>query len=196
MPTATCEKHLKWKQAKLTLTDIKKGVSRVYWTKQQRFLLLSSTWPVNTMENQYPPAIYGIAAYGGISARKGENVAAVLRCKARFPDGKKMVCASKPWRLCVVRAGHRRAHISRKPRTKSSKNLNVALSHQPTFISRQLKDRFQHVNVQHDQYFVFQFKLYAQRNLGTLFLTWSRWLSTLEKNPAKPKRENVRPSVG
>lgn len=87
---------------------------------------------------------------------------------------KKMVCASKPWRLCVVRVGHRRAHISRKPRAKSSKNLNVALPHQPTFISRQLKDRFQHVNVQHDQYFVFQFKLYAQRNLGTLFLTWSR----------------------
>lgn len=132
-------------------------------------------------------------------AFRREKARTSLRCcdaKPGFPTEKKMVCASKPWRLCVVRVGHRRAHISRKPRTKSSKNLNVALPHQPTFISRQLKDRFQHVNVQHDQYFVFQFKLYAQRNLGTLFLTWSRWLSTLEKNPAKPKRENVRPSVG
>lgn len=109
------------------LTDIKKGVSRVYWTKQPRFRFLSWTWPVNTMENQYPPAIYGIIAYGGISAWKGENVAAVLRCKARFPQ-RKLVCASKPWRLCVVRTGHHRAYISRKPRTKSSKNSNGPLS--------------------------------------------------------------------
>lgn len=126
------------------------------------------------MENQYPPAIYGIAAYGGISARKGENVAAVLRCKARFPDGKKNGLRVEALAtLCGARRSPPGSHFQ-KARTKSSKNLNVALPHQPTFISRQLKDRFQHVNVQHDQCFVFQFKLYAQRNLGTLFLTWSR----------------------
>lgn len=121
-------------------------------------------------------------------AFRREKARTSLRCcdaKPGSPTEKKLVCASKPWRLCVVRAGHRRAHISRKQRTKSSKNLNVALSHQPTFISRQLKDRFQPVNVQHDQYFGFQFKLYAQRNLGTLFFN----MVTLTEHTAKKSYE-------
>ena len=47
----------------------------------------------------------------------------MLRCEAPLSpalgekkNNKKLGCALQPWRLCVVRTGLRRTHISRKPR--------------------------------------------------------------------------------
>ncbi|KAL7377724.1 hypothetical protein ABVT39_003604 [Epinephelus coioides] len=102
------------------------------------------------MENQYPLAIYGIGAHGGISARKSEDVVAMLRRKApRFPDGK-LDCALQPWRLCVVRTGPPLdSHFQKAKKGKKIKRQFLKIS----LILGLLNEHVEPGNVKDNQYF-------------------------------------------
>ena len=99
------------------------------------------------MENHYPLAIYGLGAHiGGISARKGEDVVAMLRRKSpavpRWKIGLRVAALAT---VCVVRTGLRWTHISRR-----GKNLilTVFLNHLPSLISGLPKtSKFEPANV-------------------------------------------------
>lgn len=84
-PSTASDKHCKQKQAKLTLTDIKK-VCPGFTEQNSRGFAFSETpgrrtpWRISV---HWP--IYGIGAHGGILVRKSENVAAMPRREARSP---------------------------------------------------------------------------------------------------------------